>query len=156
MAKSLNKCIKTIDKYGRCISILDIGARDGLGWPWDQLEPNLVEAILIEPDPEEAERLKNQSGGRKLHVIPRALWDEQKKVTLNINKSPGTSSIFEANTEFLNQFPDAQRFNLSEAITISTTTIDHLVAQNEMPSFDFAKIDIQGGELAALKGGGNI
>jgi FkbM family methyltransferase len=137
----------------RNISLLDIGARDGVGWPWCTAPNNILDVILVEPDPVEAKALEKQCQGR---VIPYALWNEETELTLNINNSPGTSSVFESNIPFLQQFDDAQRFIVKDKITMRTKTVDGLVKNNEINIIDFVKIDVQGGELAILQGGENF
>jgi len=132
------------------ISLLDIGARDNIGWPWNAMQNDILDVILVEPDPVEAETLKKQGRGR---VIPCALWSKETELTLNINNSPGTSSVFESNMPFLQQFEDANRFEAKKRIVIKTKTIDGLAKNNEINSVDFVKIDVQGGEFAILQGG---
>jgi FkbM family methyltransferase len=132
------------------LSLLDIGARDGIGWPWDAVKRDMLNVILVEPDPIEAKALEGQKQGC---VLPYALWNEETDLILNINNSPGTSSVFEANMPFLQQFEDAHRFKVKEKVTIKTKTIDGLVRSNEIDSVDFVKMDVQGGELAILQGG---
>jgi FkbM family methyltransferase len=130
--------------------LLDIGARDGIGWPWRTAPNNILDVVLVEPDPVEAKILEKQGQGK---VIPYALWSEETELTLNINNSPGTSSVFESNMSFLQQFGDAQRFIAKDKINIKTKTIDGLAQNNEISVVDFVKIDVQGGELAILQGG---
>ena len=137
----------------RNIRLLDIGARDGVGWPWCTAPNNILDVILVEPDPVEAKALEKQGQGK---VIPYALWNKETELTLNINNSPGTSSVFESNMPFLQQFDDAQRFIAKDKITIKTKTIDGLAKNNEISTIDFVKIDVQGGELAILQGGENF
>jgi FkbM family methyltransferase len=132
------------------LSLLDIGARDGIGWPWNSVKGVCLDVILVEPDPVEAKLLEGQGQGK---VIPYALWNEEIELTLNINNSPGTSSVFEANMPFLQQFDDAQRFEVKEKITLKAKTIDGLAQNGEISTVDFVKIDVQGGELAILQGG---
>mgnify|MGYP000403184147 CR=1 FL=1 len=131
-------------------SLLDIGARGGIGWPWNSVQNDMLDVILVEPDPVEAEVLAKQGQGK---VIPYALWSEETELTLNINHSPGTSSAFKANMSFLQQFQDVQRFVATSTIVIEAKTIDGLAKNNEINSVDFVKIDVQGGELAVLQGG---
>ena len=132
------------------ITLLDIGARDGIGWPWNAIQDNVLNVILVEPDPVEAEALEKQGQGK---VIPYALWNQETELTLNINNSPGTSSVFDANMPFLQQFGDSQRFEVEKRITIQTKTIDGLAEDSEIELVDFVKIDVQGGELGILQGG---
>jgi len=132
------------------LSLLDVGARDGVGWPWSGMQNDAIDIILVEPDPVEAKKLKKKNQGQ---VLPYALWSKETELTLNINNSPGTSSVFESNLVFLQQFDDVQRFEAKEKIVIKTKTIDGLSQNNEIDSVDFVKIDVQGGELAILQGG---
>ena len=137
----------------RNICLLDIGARGGVGWPWNTAQSNSLDIVLVEPDPVEAKALEKQGQGK---VIPYALWSEETELTLNINNSPGTSSVFESNMPFLQQFDDSQRFEAKDRVTIQTKTIDGLAGNNEIELVDFVKIDVQGGELAILHGGENF
>ena len=89
-------------------------------------------------------------------VLPVALWRNQNAISINLNRSPGTSSVYAPNAELLNQFPERDRFDVLESITIPAQTIDGLASSGEMPVVDFAKIDAQGAELAILEGGVNF
>jgi len=113
------------------VALLDIGARDGIGWPWIAVKSNSLDVILVEPDPVEAKVLEGKNQGK---VLPYALWSEETELTLNINNSPGTSSVFEANMPFLQQFEDVQRFEVKDKVFIKTKTIDGLAQSNEINS----------------------
>jgi len=134
------------------LSLLDIGARGGIGQPWDTIKSSDLNVILVEPDPIEAEVLKQNHQG---DILPYALWSEETELILNINNSPGTSSVLEPNMAFLRQFDDSERFEAQSKITISTKTIDDLFINSKLTDVDFMKIDIQGAELNVLKGGLN-
>jgi len=134
------------------LSLLDIGARGGVGWPWNTAEHTL-DIVLVEPDPVEARALEKQGQGK---VIPYALWSEDAELTLNVNRSPGTSSVFEANMSFLQQFDKCKNFETNDRVVIKAKTIDSLSKDNKIDSIDFVKIDVQGGELAILQGGENF
>ena len=132
------------------LSLMDVGARGGIGWPWREIQNNLLDILLIEPDPTEAKTLKKNG---KNHVLDCALWSSEKQLSININKSPGSSSVFRGNTSFLNQFHDAKRFETQKEVLVNARTIDDLAIKEEIESLDFLKIDVQGGELEVLKGG---
>ena len=156
MNNKRNELYNYIKKITRNISILDVGARGGIGWPWTDFDNNFVNSILIEPDPVEAKNIQeNLSKSTNSIVLSVALWNSINSVPINLNKSPGTSSVFKPNLSFLGQFPDSDRFHADKIIKVDCTTIDHLIDNKQMPQFDFAKIDIQGGELAVLEGGLN-
>ena len=132
--------------------LLDIGARFGVGFPWSSAKSDNLNLILVEPDPEEAASLKSHHQG---DILPYALWSKETELVLNINKSAGTSSIFEPNISFLRQFDDSERFDAVSKIILKTKTIDGLVDTGELTDLDFMKIDVQGAELEILKGGLN-
>lgn len=132
------------------VSFLDVGARGGIGWPWSVLDKEILEVTLVEPDPMEAQALRDQG---QVVVLPYALWSKKTELLLNLNHSPGTSSIFQANMSFLQQFEDSQRFEAAEQIAMEVTTIDILQQEGVIEALDFVKIDVQGGELDILQGG---
>ena len=142
------------DFLPRRLGVLDIGARGGVQWPWHQLPPDCLDLTLVEPDPDEAERLRRDlASSRGGAVLPTALWSEETTVQLHVNRSPGTSSVFAPNFNLLNQFPDPQRFEAMSTIAVETKTIDGLAAEGRLRDTDFVKIDAQGAELAILSGG---
>ena len=83
----------------RPVRVLDVGARGGAQWPWVSLPQDCLDLTLVEPDPDEAERLRADSArhGRGT-VLPVALWSEETTLTLHLNRSPGTSSSSSTNT----------------------------------------------------------
>ena len=134
------------------LSLLDVGARDGIGYPWNTAKRDSINVILVEPDPEEVDLLRKHN---QAEILPYALWSEEADLVLNINNSAGTSSVFEPNMSFLKNFDDSHRFEAKEKITISTKSIDGLADNAKLPDIDFMKIDVQGAELEVLKGGVN-
>ena len=136
----------------RKLFLLDIGARFGVGLPWISAKSENLNVMLVEPDSEEAATLnKNHQGD----VLPYALWSSETELVLNINKSAGTSSIYEPNNSFLSQFEDMGRFEAKSKVKLKTKTIDGLINTGELTDLDFMKIDVQGAELEILKGGSN-
>ena len=80
-----SKIIEHIREISRNITILDVGARDGLGWPWTDLNKNYVNAILVEPDPEEAKSIQNKlNQNQDATVLPIGLWDKTATLKLNL------------------------------------------------------------------------
>ena len=148
--KNLSKLPKT--SLNKKLSLLDVGARGGIGYPWSVAQSDNLNVILVEPDLLEVELLKKHHQG---DILPYAFWSKETDLVLNINNSPGTSSVFEPNMSLLRQFDDSRRYEANTKITISTTTIDDLNSRGKLVDVDFMKIDIQGAELDVLKGGVN-
>lgn len=124
-------------KIPRKLSLLDVGARGGLQWPWDRIAEDLS-VTLVEPDATET-----LNG----NVIRDALWSEPANLTLYITRAPGASSVFRPNRQFLDLFPESDRFNVVREVPIRAVTLDSLSQH-----FDFIKLDTQGSELAILQG----
>ncbi len=139
----------------RRIVLLDVGARGGVQWPWNQLPHDALSVISVEPDPDEAAQLRAQfaASGGDGKVLSTALWRSDETLSLNLTRSPGASSVFTPARQMLEQFPEAQRFDIMRKIEVRARSIDGLAARGEMPAVDFAKIDTQGAELAILEGG---
>lgn len=135
----------------RCVRLLDIGARGGLQWPWTELPSEWLVSTFVEPDAKEAARLLETASADK--VIEVALWSAPERLSLNLNVSPGTSSVFDPNHSFLEQFPESARFAQKQRIPLDTSTVNVLAQSGALAGIDFAKIDVQGAELEILKGG---
>lgn len=140
------------DALPRRLALLDIGARDGLQHPWNAFS-SMIFALLVEPDPEEAGRLRASLQADQGSVLPFALWRENASLSLKLTKSRGCSSVFMPNRVFLDQFPESDRFSVDSEIQIQSVTLDGLAEKGELPTVDFAKIDVQGAELSILQGG---
>lgn len=136
----------------RGLNLLDVGARDGLQWPWSHVARELLSLVLVEADDAEANRLQRKADPGDV-VLPIGLWRTDENVTLNVNRSPGTSSVYPADRAFLDQFPEAERFEVVHSVELPARTVDGEAAAGRMPLVDFAKIDVQGAELAVLQGG---
>ncbi|MEY4467316.1 MAG: hypothetical protein RIR21_1109 [Pseudomonadota bacterium] len=133
------------------LRLLDIGARGGLQWPWTDWPSEWLSTTFVEPDVKEAARLLKAASADK--VIEVALWSASERLSLNLNASPGTSSVYEPNHEFLEQFPEAARFSKVQRMEVEATTVNALEQCGTLSDTDFAKIDVQGAELEILKGG---
>ncbi|SVD17160.1 uncharacterized protein METZ01_LOCUS370014, partial [marine metagenome] len=109
--KNLSKFPTT--SLNKKLSLLDVGARGGISYPWNTEKSGNLNVILVEPDVQEAELLRKHHQG---DILPYALWSEETELVLNINNSPGTSSVFQPNMPFLCQFDDSQRFEAKNKI----------------------------------------
>jgi len=134
---------------------LDIGAREGV---LDVVKPYLrfFEAVVCEPEPEEAERLRN-SGYR---VIEQPMYKDNSEVTFYHCREPAASSLYRPRGPFLDLYnPDPDYMTLFDAIDetrmVCTTISDALNALG-IEDIDFLKIDAQGAELDIIKGMGNF
>ena len=130
--------------------IVDIGASGGIDTRWKNLTSSF-KCILFEPDQREYSILKENSGSN-LIVLNSALSDSSKKVEFHLCKKQEVSSIFPPNFDFLNKFPDAERFEVKKNISLNTDTLNNQLIKNGIDEVDFIKIDTQGYELPILQG----
>jgi FkbM family methyltransferase len=76
----------------------------------------------------------------RIELVPKALWDGSGEVIRYRAGGPGTS--------LTRDHPDED----SDALEVTTTTIDDLARSRNLPRIDFIKMDIEGAELKALAG----
>jgi FkbM family methyltransferase len=138
-----------LTKGGRRVFYCDVGARFGVARPWSEAR-EFLHVVAFEPDAEEAKRLRAAADGQT--IIESALWDQPGTVSLNITRSPGSSSVLLPNHRFLSEFPDAERFTVEKTVAVKTTTLD-AIDREQVPHVDFLKIDTQGAEERVLRGG---
>ena len=138
------------------LTVLDIGARGGLDNRWTPFLSS-INAILAEPDPEEAARLGaalKAKGFLDVRVIPKALGSRQGQATLNLTRNPECSSLYPPNHDWLARFPDADRLRVVREIPIELDTLDAQIQAIGwgQKTCDYLKIDVQGYELEVLRG----
>jgi FkbM family methyltransferase len=85
-------------------------------------------------------------------VLNSALSDSTKKVEFHLCKKQEVSSIFPPNFDFLNKFPDSERFKVQKNIRLNTDTLNNQLIKVGVNEVDFIKIDTQGYELPILQG----
>lgn len=127
--------------------LIDIGARAGLSARWSGIP---IEAIGLEPDVEECNRLNASGGG--VRYLPYAVGAVDAEVaTLNMTSGIGCSSLYEPNQAFLGDYWHRRYFQIERKIPITLTTLDTILSKDGIRP-DVLKLDIQGGELPALQG----
>jgi FkbM family methyltransferase len=130
------------------INLLDIGAAGGIEPRWKKISGS-INYFGFEPD-ERARVINPKTRFLGYHLSPFAVGDSDSHAMLNVTKDEGKSSFFFPNQDFLERFPNPSRFGISRQIELQVKRID---SQN-LEDIDFMKLDIQGGELSALKGAG--
>jgi FkbM family methyltransferase len=137
--------------------LVDAGARGGLKSNWREARRHL-RVIGFEPDPIEFERLSNRTAreGQGDRVLGTALHNQPGNITLQIARDRGLSSIFEPDRDFVDAFPDAQRFDTVDRQSIPADTLDRLLAAHGERDVDFVKADTQGSELFVLQGASGV
>ncbi|MCR4324871.1 MAG: FkbM family methyltransferase [Candidatus Curtissbacteria bacterium] len=132
------------------VRLVDVGARGGREYFWEAYKP-YIEIIGFDPDRAECLRL-NKYSDNKTTYFPYALWETAQKKKFYVTKNLPSSSFLKARSFFLQRFPDEVNLRVKKVIEVQTTTLDTFAKDNEVPYVDFIKLDIEGGELFALKG----
>lgn len=140
------------DYAAQPLTLIDVGARGGLQPNWEPARPHL-RVIGFEPDAEGHACLAAGADPRRTVYINAALHREPAELTLNVGRAGGTSSLFEPNWEFLNRFPNPQRYEVTRRIPVQVDTLDRVLPTHDVRDPDFIKIDTQGAELAIVEGG---
>lgn len=134
--------------------ICDVGARLGIGEPWNHFR-DLIRLISFEPEKDEFELLKLNKDINDM-VFQYALYKEKENVSFNVTKLIGASSLYKPNYNFLNNYPNPERFKIEDVVDVEATSLDTLYRDKIFVDMDFIKVDAQGAELDILKGGENV
>lgn len=142
------------------LELLDVGSRGGI------LEDFLpaaafTNAIGFEPDEPECERMneavkKNGTLWKSERHYPVALGEKNSSAILNLTREPACSSTFQPNLELLRELGRAEDFSIASEIPMVLQPLDIFCQNNGIIDADFLKVDVQGSELAILKGGPKI
>ena len=131
--------------------VLDVGARGGIHPRWSHVSRHIT-AILFDADAAACVELQHVAGSSTL-VINTALFESSAEIEFHLCKNPGVSSIYRPNYNLLEQYPNADRFEVVDTVEVQATSLDELWATRSFPKPHFIKIDTQGSELPILRGG---
>ena len=125
------------------MTFIDVGANKG---DFTLLAARLTgpsgRVISIEPEPENHSVLQRSielNDYANIAVLQVALSDRDGTADLQIGSTSGSHTL-------------SPEFNGSRAVSVPTRTLDAVVADNRLASVDMIKIDVQGFELAVLRG----
>ena len=140
--------LSEIAKESESLTLLDIGSAGDIEPRWKTIAEEL-NYIGVEPDKRTSCLLTNSHNCKNYRIINSVIWSEKTNVSFNLCRKPEVSSVFKPNNEFLNRFPKAKRFDIVNTKSLKSSTLDEELGNIKV---DFVKLDIQGGELFALKG----
>jgi FkbM family methyltransferase len=135
----------------RLTTVLDIGANPiDAPPPYRKLlEKRLCRVIGFEPQAAALAKLNERKSDLETY-LPYVIGDGL-SATLKVCRAPGMTSLFAPDPSALHHFPGFSDWaEVIEEIPVSTRRLDDVA---EIEEFDFLKMDVQGGELAVLRGG---
>jgi FkbM family methyltransferase len=132
---------------GRLV-LVDAGAAGGVARRWRPAGGRLL-VVGFEPDSRSHAALEPSDGRIWLDT---ALWERPGPVELRLTRKSSNSSVLTPNRKFLDRFPDVERFDVVGTEEVQAGTLDDALAAIPIPRADFLKMDVQGGELAILRG----
>ncbi len=135
---------------GNCAVIFDVGANIGdTAISYHQLFP-AAKIYAFEPFPASFTSLSDRvSGISKIRTFQNGIADRSGKMKFYVNHNTSTNSLLVPQKMGLSS--DKQVANKNN-IEVEVITIDNFCEANNIIAIDILKLDIQGGELAALKG----
>jgi FkbM family methyltransferase len=132
---------------GRLV-LVDAGAAAGVPRRWRPVEERLL-VVGFEPDERSYAALEPGEGRVWLKS---ALWERPEMVEIHLTRKARNSSVLLPNSDFLARFPDADRFEVTGSARVEATTLDVALSAAGIARADFLKADVQGAELAVLRG----
>jgi FkbM family methyltransferase len=140
--------------YGRFVApgdlVFDIGAH--VGNRTRAFAALGCRVVAVEPQPAVAATLRAVMGGhRRVRIVQQAVSSEIGRAQLAVSeRTPTVSTLADAWRDQRRQEPGFAGVEWNDALEVETTTLDALIAEHGVPAF--VKLDIEGGEAAALAG----
>lgn len=156
----MNPLAKIFDTYHRDapIVLLDVGAGGGLNRNWLPIKTYLFK-IFVEPE-ENAYRKLLRNSDKKTLVLNVPLYKDKRVINFYTCKKRKVSSLYPPNKKFLDEFPDAERFDVLSITKLKAEALDTIfennIAGSDARTIDFIKLDTQGSELDILYGAEKI
>lgn len=134
-------------------TILDVGANVGFVTYQFQKRFPQAEIYCFEPNPSVFQQLKqNYANESHIHLYRQGIADECGELLFNLNANSGTSSFLQP-TKYHH---DHQARHMLEPILSPVITLDRFASESQIDHIDILKLDIEGYELNALKGAGQL
>jgi FkbM family methyltransferase len=142
---------------GDPITFIDFGARGGLSRAWQVLyKAGLVRPIFFEPEASAAWALSQAYPGA--YIERKAAWDSAGPTSLYVTDDLGCSSLLRPvkNAQLLSEA--TRQYSVREVANVDTIRADQCASIRALAKREdlIVKADVQGGELAILRGFGQL
>jgi FkbM family methyltransferase len=131
-------------------TVLDVGANEGR---WSAAVIALARprsVVAVEPSPVVLASLQAAIGSLKgVSIVSAAVGDSVGVAQLNLTTHSHTASLLSPRSEAMNAAYSGG-YDITRRVTVPLTTIDHIMREAE--SVSLIKLDVQGGERAAIAG----
>lgn len=134
--------------------LVDVGASGGFSPNW-KAASKYLKVIGFEPDEREFTNLQKKND-KQVVYLNAALSNCSQEVPFYMNRKQQTSSAFEPNRPFIDQFPESERFEVMRKTKIRVDSLDNQLAMHHIEGVDFIKVDTDGSELFVLQGASRV
>ena len=105
------------------LGLIDVGAAGGIQKRWQMIIGDL-NYFGFEPDQRSFKNLEPNKITKSSKIFPFALWSEEKTISVRLCKDPQCSSVYEPNRSFLDRFPKAERFDITDTFECDAKRLD--------------------------------
>ena len=139
---------------GKANTIFDLGANYGsVTIEYKKIFPD-ASVYAFEPFPDIFKSLKETMSVMKgVHVYDQAVAEKTGTRTFYVNENADTNSLFKSQETGMSSDQMARN---KTSIEVKTISLDEFCREKNIQFIDILKMDIQGGELDALKGAANL
>ena len=130
-------------------TLVDVGTRGGIDPRW---RPFADVLCVVAIDADEKAEPGDARGVARYELIRAAVGPSTGSANFYVTRDAGCSSTLRPNRELLAQFPDAERFDVVNIMTVNPRPLDQIVREHDVAGVDFVKVDTQGSELSILAG----
>ena len=132
-------------------TIFDVGAHIGETAEHYKATYSVSRIYCFEPFPASVKKLvERYKADNSVAVVPLAVSDSPGSRLFHVNGRDATNSLLPRPEKNRRYYP--RNAGLKEKIQVDVTTIDDFVAKQNIEDIHILKMDIQGGELMALRG----